>query len=383
MKKALLVILSFIMLALCLIGNSNAYAQTSARGMCVLEMDSLRVLYHSNEHERLGMASTTKIVTAITVIENCQNLDEIVTVNDRAVGVEGSSIYLKKGEKISVRDLLYGLMLRSGNDSAEALAYHVAGSIPAFADLMNKLAVKLELKNSHFTNPHGLDDKNHYTSAYDLAKITAYALNNNDFKVIVSSKKHIAEKTNMQEARYMVNKNKLLSTLDGCIGVKTGYTKRSGRCLVSACERNGETVICVVLNCGPMFEESKALLNSAYYDYDYTKIIDKNKEIYNEYLLDDENVRLYLYANEDYCYPLLSSEKEKIKLQYEITKTTAVEGDEVGEIKIFFDNHLIKTLKLYTMNKIDKLGGDNLLKFEEKLWDKDYENKQVFSTSRG
>ena len=205
---------------------------TSAKAMCVIEKDSLRVISSKNMHEKLPMASTTKIVSAITVIQNCDNLDEIIQVDDSAIGVEGSSIYLRQGETISVKDLLYGLMLRSGNDSAVALACHTAGNVETFAKLMNETAKNAGATNSNFVTPHGLDHKDHYTTAYDLAKITAYALNNPIFKEIVSTKMHVVEATNKSEKRYMSNKNRLLNTLDGCIGVKTGYTKRAGRCLV-------------------------------------------------------------------------------------------------------------------------------------------------------
>ena len=159
---------------------------TSAKSMCVLEQNSRRVLEQKDMNTMRPNASTTKIVTAITVIQNCDNLDEIITVNNKSIGIEGTSIYLRKDENISVRDLLYGLMLRSGNDSAVALAYHVGGSCEKFVDMMNELCIKAGANNTHFANPHGLDDENHYTTAYDLALVTAYALNNPIFAEIVS-----------------------------------------------------------------------------------------------------------------------------------------------------------------------------------------------------
>ena len=200
---------------------------TSAKAMCVLEKDSGRVVASKNMEAQLPMASTTKIVTALTVIQNCDNLDELIQVDGSAIGVEGSSIYLRNGEIMSVRDLLFGLMLRSGNDSAVALACHVGGSVEGFASLMNETAKSAGANNSNFVTPHGLDHKDHYTTAYDLAKITAYALNNPIFKEIVSTKMHTVEATNKSDKRYLSNKNRLLNSLEGCIGVKTGYTKRS------------------------------------------------------------------------------------------------------------------------------------------------------------
>ena len=344
-------------------------AGSSAKAMCVLDKDSHRILYSKNANEQLPMASTTKVVTAITAIENCKDLNQVITVNNNAVGVEGTSIYLRKTEQISVMDLLYGLMLRSGNDSATALAYHIAGGVGEFAGLMNNLAKKVGANNSHFANPHGLDNPNHYTTAYDLALITCYALNNPIFKQIVSTKSHVIPATNVSDKRYLTNKNRLLSSLNGCCGVKTGFTSKAGRCLVSACERENQTTVCVVLNCGPMFEESADLLESSFADYTYTKLIDKNKQIYNEYVTDTANGRLYLYAKDDFYYPLKSGEQDKIKLAYNVKLDDAKQGAVVGKIDIFLDNQLINSTKLYTINKIDKFLDNQTLKIKEILWE--------------
>lgn len=379
MKKNKIFLTAFIfaiitLFAFVLIGHNNISVnaqefQTSAKAMCVLEKNSLRVISSKNAQEKLPMASTTKIVTALTVIENCENLDKIIEVNDKAIGVEGSSIYLRKGETISIKDLLYGLMLRSGNDSAVALACYIGGSVEGFAQLMNKTAQKIGVTNSNFVTPHGLDHKDHYTTAYDLALITANALNNPTFKEIVSTKMHMVSATNKSDVRYMSNKNRLLSSLDGCCGVKTGYTKKAGRCLVSAIEKNDLTFVCVVLNCGPMFEESANMLNQANSLYKNEKIIDKNREIYNEYILNDKCGKLYLYTDEDFCYPIKHDEFNELRLEYNVKLNNANEDDFVGEIKIFFKNDLIKTLKLFTMNKIDKLIDSKTLEISEILWE--------------
>jgi D-alanyl-D-alanine carboxypeptidase (penicillin-binding protein 5/6) len=317
-------------------------------------------------------ASTTKIVTAITVIQNCDNLDEIITVNNKSIGIEGRSIYLRKDEKLSVRDLLYGLMLRSGNDSAVALAYHVGGTEENFVNMMNELCVEVGTKNTHFSNPHGLDEDNHYTTAYDLALVTAYALNNPVFAEIVSTKHHTIPETNTSEKRYLTNKNRLLNSLDGCIGVKTGFTSRAGRCLVSAIDRNGITLVCVVLNCGPMFEESVALLNSAYSEYNFSPITIKNEPIYNEYYIDNIRGELMLYTDETYYFPIKDSEKDKLRVVYSLyeLKKDIKENEIVGEISVFYDNHLQKTLKLYTINKIDVLENQDVFNSIKLQWEK-------------
>lgn len=380
MKTKLKVILSILLACLVFSGvgfntlsvNNVEASSTSAKGMCVLEQDSKRVLYQKDMDTMRANASTTKIVTAITVIQHCDNLDEVITVHNKSIGIEGTSIYLRKDEQLSVRDLLYGLMLRSGNDSAVALAYHIGGTEDKFVDMMNELCVSVGTKNTHFANPHGLDDDNHYTTAYDLALVTAYALNNPIFKEIVSTKHYTIPATNISEARYLTNKNRLLNSLDGCVGVKTGFTTRAGRCLVSAIERNGITLVCVVLNCGPMFEESVALLNSAYNEYNFTPITVANEPIYNEYYIDNIRGQLNLYTDETYIFPIKDSEKDKLKVVYKLNELTknVKEGEIVGEISVFYDNHLQKTLKLYTINKIDVLENQDVFNSIKLQWEK-------------
>ena len=271
-----------------LVGVTRAEGMwTSAVGGCVIESSTGRVLFEKNKDKKLPMASTTKIMTAIAAIENCKDLDERFEISPKAVGVEGTSLYLRKGDIYSTRDLLFALMLISGNDASVAIAEHIAGSVSEFVTLMNEKAKEIGAKNSHFANTHGLDADGHYTTAYDLALITAYALKNPIFKEIVTTKntKIINSKDGLEEPRYLKNKNKLLSSLEGCVGVKTGYTDDAGRCLVSAVERDGTQFVCVVLNCRPMFEESAALLNqcaSVYHLVDVTTLYDydeKNKEI--------------------------------------------------------------------------------------------------------
>lgn len=364
-KKILCLLLMLLCASIAIIFPPKQYQThamtSSAKGMCLIEQETGRIIYSKNENERLPMASTTKVVTAITVIENCDNLDEKIVVNNKAIGVEGTSIYLRKGEEISVKDLLYGLMLRSGNDAATALACHVGGTVENFAKFMNDTAKKVGANNSNFNNPHGLDDKNHYTTAYDLARITAYALKNDTFKEIVSTKSYIIEATNVSDKRYLTNKNKLLSKLDGCCGVKTGFTSRAGRCLVSAAERDGMTFVCVVLNCGPMFEESASMINSAFETYRKVKLIDKNVAIEDEKIGNKEYKQLFMYPEEDFSMVIGENELDDIKIEYDFNTDNAKINSIVGEIKIFFKKDLIKTIKLITMNKIDKMIEADLL----------------------
>ncbi len=205
------------------------------------------VIWEKNSTERLPMASTTKIMTALVAIEN-GDIKREVKVNRKACGVEGSSVYLTAGEVLTLEDLIYALMLESANDAATAIACEVAGSVENFAVLMNDTAERLHLDNTHFMNPHGLDDPEHYTTARDLAVLTDYALKNETFRTIVSTYKKTIPLRGDEGVRMLLNHNKLLKRFDDVIGVKTGFTKHSGRCLVSAAERNGLTVIAVTLN---------------------------------------------------------------------------------------------------------------------------------------
>ncbi len=235
-----------------------AFSGTSARAAILIEASTHGVIYESNADARLPMASTTKIMTALCAVESRPLADKITIPHD-AVGVEGSSIYLREGEVLTVEDLLYAVMLASANDAATALAIAVSGSVDAFAELMNARARSLGLENTHFTNPHGLDNDDHYTSARDLAIITAAALENETFRTIASTYKHTIPAAD-GGVRVLVNHNKLLRSSDDVIGVKTGFTKRSGRCLVTAAERGGVTVIAVTLSDPDDWRDHAAML---------------------------------------------------------------------------------------------------------------------------
>jgi D-alanyl-D-alanine carboxypeptidase (penicillin-binding protein 5/6) len=233
-----------------------AFADSYSKAECVMELSTRRILHEENSTKQLPMASTTKILTCITAIQICASLEEKVEIPQEAVGIEGSSAYLQCGEHYSVRDLLYGLMLRSGNDCAIALALHCCKSIVAFATEMNKIAQSAGAVNSHFSNPHGLPQKQHYTTAQDLALIASFAMENAIFREIVSCPYYAL--------KCWKNKNKILSLYKGADGIKTGYTKEAGRCLVSSATREGVTLICVVLSCPTTYARSMSLLDNAF-----------------------------------------------------------------------------------------------------------------------
>ena len=275
--KSLILSLFLIVFMLGKIANTSAYS--SVCEVVILQSNG-KILHAQNASITRPMASTTKIITCITVIEYF-DLNDIVTIKPEWVGVEGSSIYLRANEQLTVKELLYGLMLRSGNDCALTLACALCGNVENFTVLMNDLAERAGAQNSCFKNPHGLDEEGHFTTAYDLAMITRYAMNNEVFKEIVSTKK--VEIGQGDSRRMLYNKNKLLSNYEYATGVKTGYTKKAGRCLVSSANKNGVELICVVLNCGPMFERSKQLLEECFQRIDSGKIIEQNVKQIKKY----------------------------------------------------------------------------------------------------
>lgn len=365
--KIVAIFMAFVVMFCLKAQGRSAFAQSdcSAKSMIVMETLHNRVLYSKNENEKLPMASTTKIVSALTVIENCDDLDKLVTVPKSATLVEGSSIYLKAGEQLTVKQLLYGLMLQSGNDSAETLALEVGGTIEHFAELMNETALKCGATNSHFVTPHGLDDKEHYTTARDLAIITSYALKNPVFKQIVSSKSFVIKQTEHNTARTLINKNKLLSSLEGCIGVKTGYTRKSGRCLVSACERNGMQVVCVVLNDRPMFEDSEKLLEQAFKEYKLYEILPSYKFVSDVAVEDGKASSLRLYNKEGYSVVAKEDEVDKYVVEYDYEKQVKapVEKDKkLGEVKIYYDKTLIFSENLCSIESVDGIEPVDVIK---------------------
>lgn len=359
-KKLLLIsafsVIIIIILAITWLKMPVVYAMQSGSSQIVIEAESGRILSSYNKDMRLEMASTTKIVTAIVAIEN-SSPDDVVEITDEMVGIEGSSMYLKKGERWRMEDLLYGLMLQSGNDAATAIAISSGGSVEGFADMMNDFALKLGLKNTHFDNPHGLHSPTHYTSAYDLATMTAYALKNPLFLEIVSSKSHKVEDGEYLEGRYIYNKNKLLSSFEGANGVKTGYTTDSGRCFVGAAQRNGMQLVSVVLNCHDMWNVTKNILNNAFKQYTYCKIGDSTKNL-DEFMLGNEKISLRL--EKDIYYPLKNGESENFRYVFcplEKYGTSLNAGDEVGTLKVYDDNRLIFSRKIITINEIKHKGA--------------------------
>ena len=320
----------------------------SAEAAIVIESSTGRVIYNKNAHRRLPMASTTKIMTAICAIENTKP-DTLITVNDAAVGIEGSSVYLAKNEKITIIDLVYAMMLNSGNDAATALAYEVSGSVESFADLMNKTAQSIGAKDTHFTNPSGLYEEDHYTTASDLALISAYALENPLFASIVSTREKTITNGEKDYPRKLRNHNRLLSSYDGCIGVKTGYTKKCGRCLVSSAFRDGVKLICVTLNAPNDWQDHTSLL-----DYGFSRC--KSIVIANQ---------------DDYCRTISVGKynPQKVRVKFKDALTFVTEEGKTNDVSISYSFKNNLTLPITEGESVGKasLYADGILCSESEL----------------
>lgn len=242
------------------------FPAVSAQSAILIEPVSGAVTYEKNAHTRLPMASTTKIMTAIVAIE-LGDPAMMVDISREAVGVEGSSIYLYEGERLSLEHLLYALLLESANDAAVAIAVALSGTVDAFVEQMNQKAMALGLSDTHFSNPHGLDHEDHYTTASDLARLAAYCMRNEMFRTIVSTRRMTIPLNDQEGVRLLLNHNRLLRSYDGAIGLKTGFTKRSGRCLVSAAERDGVTMIAVTLNAPDDWDDHRNMLDYGFSRY--------------------------------------------------------------------------------------------------------------------
>ena len=333
--------------------SQKTYA-ISAKSAVLIDANTGRVLMEKNSGARLGMASTTKIMTAAVAIEK-GNLDDIVTVSSKSAGIEGSSIYLKAGEKISLRDLLYGLMLNSGNDAGAAIAEHISGDTKSFADLMTSKAKDLGLLNTSFTNPHGLDDENHYTTAYDLAQITRYALEMPAFAEIVSTKvKTIYSTTNEGEnVRTLSNHNKLLSQYKGADGVKTGFTKKCGRCLVSSATKDCLKLIAVTLSAPDDWNDHKQMMDSCFSLYKLKVPVKANGYARAVPLMGAETDKVFLHSLSDIMFAAKKDDKIKVVCNTPSFLTAPVyQGQSHGTVSVFLNGEEIKTVELVVSEDI-------------------------------
>lgn len=341
--------------------GASAESASSAESAILIEAETGAVISEKNADERRAMASTTKIMTAILTIE-AGDLDKEFTVDSYAIMVEGTSMGLQEGDRVSRRDLLYGILLPSGNDAANAAAVSVGGSIPAFVKMMNEKAQALGLSNTHFVTPSGLDADGHYTTARDLAALAAYAMKNETFREIVSSKSKKLEFGNPPYPRTLYNSNKMLSNYEGAIGIKTGFTDNARRCLVSAAERNGVTLIAVTLNAPDDWN-------------DHTKMLDYGFSVVKNYPLETgctaktavagsgKSVGVFAESSELSLTPENRQKLERRVVLPRMVYGGVKQGQKLGELQFLLGGKVVKTVPLLARETVE-------VKSELSLWQK-------------
>lgn len=335
--------------------NVEAFGGVSARNAVLMDQKTGRILYGKAMHDSERIASITKIMTAILAVESGK-MQNTITISSRAVQTEGSSIYLKPGQKIKLEDLVYGLMLRSGNDAANAIAEAVGGSIEGFVYMMNEKAKEIGMSNTYFSNPSGLDQqgKEHYSSAYDMALLTRYAMQNPKYAKIAGTKVHRAPNTAESWDYVWKNKNKLLTYMyKYSTGGKTGFTKKAKRTLVSTASKNGMDLIVVTLNDGKDWQDHMSLFEYGFKNYPLTKVLSKGgiKEVTNK------KYKGHVYMKNDFSYPLDKNERDQVRITIEMQKPTEkkiandaivgkaiieLEGEQIGFRNIFYSESKVK-----------------------------------------
>ncbi len=329
------IVLSFVLLPQ---SDVKANVQVSAESAILMDQETGRVLYEKNADNSTLIASITKILTAIIAIESGK-LDEYVKISDNAISTEGSSIYLKKDDKITLEDLVYGLMLRSGNDAAVAISEHVGSSQEGFAYLMNEKARWIGMTNSHFDNPHGLDSDTHFSTAYDMALLTKYAMENAVFREISGTSSYQSSARDYA----WINKNKLLTQLyEYSNGGKTGYTRAAGRTLVSTAEKNGQTLIVVTLNAPSDWQDHINLFEWGFEKFPLRKLQDKSTMT----LQTNEEDPITAEIQEPIYYPLAKNEMNNISYKNYVSRTPS-DFDKIGKRIFYLNDEVITDTSLY------------------------------------
>ena len=354
MKKRVYVVVSVIVAAVVMqLTAASACAvqgDISAVSAILIEAETGTVVYEKNADEKRAMASTTKIMTALLTIE-AGNLDSEFIVDPLAIRVEGTSMGLREGDRVSRRDLLYGILLPSGNDAANAAAVSVSGSIGAFVELMNERAQQLGLSSTHFATPSGLDAQGHYTTARDLAALTAFAMHNDVFRSVVCCTEAQVEFGNPPYSRTLYNSNKLLKRYEGAVGVKTGFTDNARRCLVSAAERGGVTLIAVTLNAPDDWNDHAAML-----DYGFSQVFRYPLELgcSERVAVAGTGQSVEVYAEED-GISLLPEQRERLTrrvLLPQFVYGSVRQGERLGELQFLLDGEVVKSCPLYAKSSV-------------------------------
>ena len=334
----------------------------SAQKAILMDAETGRVLYEKDADSRSLIASTTKIMTALIVCEHCNVLDRM-KIPKEAVGIEGSSMYLQEGEVLSLQELLYGMMLRSGNDAAVALAIYCGGTVESFAAMMNDKARQLGLTGTHFENPNGLDSPNHYSTARDLAVLTAYAMKNPIFYQTVSSKSVRVGNRTMQ------NHNKLLWKVEGADGVKTGYTKAAGRILVSSATRDGRRLICVTINDGNDWADHSTLLEKGFSGYTVQQLIRSGECLGYATVFSGNEEEVPLLAVEDFSFPLTAQENPVVILSGPgFVYAPAVKGKTAGYAYVCIGDSVVGKVKLVYGQTVERTVQGKKPGFWERLF---------------
>lgn len=372
-----------ISLLITLLLSSSLYASEVpgtiySKGSVLIEKESKRVLYEKNAHEKMAMASTTKIMTCIVAIESGK-LDEIVTVSGRAARAPKVKLNLKTGEKQKLGDLLYSLMLESHNDTAVAIAEHVGGSVEEFCAMMTEKAKVIGAENTCFETPNGLDGQSHYSTPYDMALIAAYALDNPEFVKIINTPQIEIPTTQVEGSKKhaLINKNRFLSQYEGAEGVKTGYTSKAGHCFVGAVKKEDMELIGVALGAGwdskgksRKYTDVIKLMNYGYNNYKKYKVLDKGEEKGSVKVTNGKVEDVTLYVDETVILPLTEHEKETIELKKTVTDELQAPIDEnqaVGKVEVICDGKVLKKVDLLASQKVDKANLlDKLKRFFQK-----------------
>jgi len=335
--------------------NDVSLPDINSRAAVVIDRSTNRILYGKKENEKRKMASTTKIMTSLVIIENC-NLDETIEVSKKAAATGGSRLGLKTNDKITIRDLLYGLMLCSGNDTAVALAEHLGGNIEGFAEIMNNRAKELGLESTHFVTPHGLDADEHYTTAYELAKLANTALNNETFIKIVGTKNYTV--TINGQPKNISNTNELLGNLAGVYGVKTGFTNGANRCLVTSCKRNNLDIICIVLGADTKKFRTKDSIKLIEYTFKTFTPVDIQRLV-------DEKFEEWKKENLD-CFEIIKGQNQNVELKINPLEfeTIPINNNCIKDIKIVIDCKQILEAPIWEntcLGKIEVYAGNELI----------------------
>jgi serine-type D-Ala-D-Ala carboxypeptidase (penicillin-binding protein 5/6) len=341
----------------------------SASSAVLMDQDSGRVLYERGAHEKRRIASITKIMTAILAIESGK-LNETVTVSTRATRAEGSSVYLKPNEKIKLEHLVYGLMLRSGNDTAEAIAEYVGGSLDGFIYLMNQKAQEIGMANTRFANPHGLDNyENHYSTAYDMALLTRYAMQNETFQVISGTKIYKAPNPNEKWDRVWRNKNRMLTKYKYSTGGKTGYTKRAKRTLVSTATKGDMDLIAVTLNAPDDWNDHISMFEYGFETYDLVEVVSKGAIP----KIKDKLYKNRIFFNRSFSYPVTNKERELLSVRFNLVRSSKLReiSDEeiVGKAVVYLDNKPIEEVPVfYKPEPKEPIENKSLLDFFKSIF---------------